>query len=143
MANIKLDIVTAERVVFSEDVDMVVAPGVEGQLGVLPHHAPLMTMLMPGELYVKKGGEEFYLAISGGFLEVRPDRVIVLADSAERVEEIDIARAEEAKRRAEERLKTQPPEADSSRAEAALRRSLARLDVVARRRRRRPTGQPG
>ena len=143
MANIKLDIVTAERVVFSDDVDMVVAPGVEGQLGVLPHHAPLMTMLMPGELWVRKGGEEFYLAISGGFLEVRPDRIIVLADSAERVEEIDVARAEEAKRRAEERLKTHPPEADLSRAEAALRRSIARLGVVERRRRKRPTGQPG
>jgi len=92
MSGIKLDIVTAERVVFSEDVDVVVAPGVEGQLGILPHHTPLMTMLQPGELRVKKGGEEFFLAISGGFLEVRPDRVIVLADAAERVEEIDVAR---------------------------------------------------
>ncbi len=136
MATIKLDIVTAERVVFSEDVDMVVAPGVEGQLGVLPHHAPLMTMLTPGELWVRKGSEEFYLAISGGFLEVRPDRIIVLADAAERVEEIDVARAEEAKRRAEERLHA--PEADEARAEAALRRSLARLKVVERRRKRRP-----
>jgi F-type H+-transporting ATPase subunit epsilon len=138
MTTIKLDIVTAERVVFSEDVDMVVAPGVEGQLGLLPHHAPLMTMLTPGELCVRKSGEEFYLAISGGFLEVRPDRIIVLADAAERVEEIDIARAEEAKQRAEERLKTHPPEADEARAEAALRRSLARIKVVERRRKRRP-----
>ena len=136
MATIKLDIVTAERVVFSEDVDMVVAPGVEGQLGVLPHHTPLMTMLTPGELCVRRGGEEFYLAISGGFLEVRPDRVIILADAAERVEEIDIARAEEAKRRAEERLHA--PGADEARTEAALRRSLARLKVVERRRKRRP-----
>ena len=104
MSSIRLDIVTAERVVFSEDVDVVVAPGVEGQLGILPHHAPLMTTLQPGELRVKKGGEEFSLAISGGFLEVRPDRVIVLADTAERAEEIDVARAEEAKRRAEESL---------------------------------------
>jgi F-type H+-transporting ATPase subunit epsilon len=136
MATIKLDIVTAERVVFSEDVDMVVAPGVEGQLGVLPHHTPLMTMLTPGELRVRKGDEEFYLAISGGFLEVRPDRVIVLADAAERVEEIDVARAEEAKRRAEERLHA--PGTDEARAEAALRRSLARLKVVERRRKRRP-----
>ncbi len=136
MATIKLDIVTAERVVFSEDVDMVVAPGVEGQLGVLPHHTPLMTMLTPGELRVRKGGEEFYLAISGGFLEVRPDRIIVLADAAERVEEIDVARAEEAKRRAEERLHV--PGTDEARAEAALRRSLARLKVVERRRKRRP-----
>ena len=82
MATIKLDIVSAERLVFSEDVTEVVAPGVAGQLGILPHHAPLMTMLQPGELLVRKDGEEVVLAISGGFLEVRPDRVIVLADAA-------------------------------------------------------------
>ena len=138
MPNIKLDIVTAEGVVFSEDVDVVVAPGVEGQLGILPHHAPLMTMLQPGELLVRKGGEEFFLAVSGGFLEVRPDRIIVLADTAERVEEIDIARAEEAKRRAEERLRQLAPDIDTARAEAALRRSLIRLKVAEKRRRRRP-----
>lgn len=132
----RLEVVTAERVVFSDDVDMVIAPGVEGQLGILPHHAPLMTMLTPGELLVRKGGEEFYLAISGGFLEVRPDRVIILADAAERAEEIDIARAEAAKKRAEERLKHPTPEIDLARAEAALRRSLARLKVVERRRKR-------
>ncbi len=138
MSGIKLDIVTAERVVFSEDVDVVVAPGVEGQLGILPHHTPLMTMLQPGELRVKKGGEEFFLAISGGFLEVRPDRVIVLADAAERVEEIDVARAEEAKRRAEERLSQRAPDLDVARVEAGLRRALARLEVVQRRKRRKP-----
>ena len=143
MATTRLDIVTAERVVFSDNVDLVVAPGVEGQLGILPHHAPLMTMLLPGELVVRKGGEEFSLVISGGFLEVRPDRIIILADAAERVEEIDVARAEEAKRRAEERLRTQPPEADMARAEAALRRSLARLKVVERRRKRKPGGPTG
>jgi len=137
----RLDIVTAEREVFSDEVDEVVAPGVEGQLGILPHHAPLMTTLLPGELLVKKGGEEFYLAISGGFIEVRPDRIIVLADAAERVEEIDIARAEEAKRRAEERLAERPPGVDMARAEAALRRSLIRLRVAERRRRRRPSVQ--
>ena len=138
MSSIKLDIVTAERVVFSEDVDVVVAPGVEGQLGILPHHTPLMTMLQPGELRVRKGGEEFFLVISGGFLEVRPDRIIVLADTAERVEEIDVARAEEAKRRAQERLKERGPGLDMARAEAGLRRALARLEVVQRRKRRKP-----
>lgn len=138
MATTRLDVVTAEREVFSDDVDEVIAPGVEGQLGILPHHAPLMTTLLPGELLIKKGGEEFYLAISGGFIEVRPDRIIVLADAAERVEEIDIARAEEAKRRAEEKLAEPIPGVDMARAEAALRRSLARLRVVERRRRRRP-----
>jgi F-type H+-transporting ATPase subunit epsilon len=136
MATTRLEIVTAERVVFSGDVDVVVAPGVEGQLGILPHHAPLMTMLLPGELRVRGGGEEFSLAISGGFLEVRPDRIIVLADAAERAEEIDIARAEAAKRRAEEQLKHPTPAVDIAQAEAALRRSLARLKVVERRRRR-------
>jgi F-type H+-transporting ATPase subunit epsilon len=136
MATTRLEIVSAERVVFSDDVEVVVAPGVEGQLGILPHHAPLMTMLLPGELLVKKGGEEFYMAISGGFLEVRPDRIIVLADAAERAEEIDIARAEAAKQRAEERLKHPTPEVDTTRAEAALRRAVARLQVGQRRRRR-------
>jgi len=142
MATTRLEIVTAEGVVFSDDVDVVVAPGVEGQLGILPHHAPLMTMLQPGELLVKRGGEEFFLAISGGFLEVRPDRIIVLADAAERAEEIDIARAEAAKRRAEELLKSHPPEVDAARAEAALLRSLARLKVVGRRRKK-PAAPPG
>jgi F-type H+-transporting ATPase subunit epsilon len=142
MATTRLEIVTAERVVFSEDVDVVIASGIEGQLGVLPHHAPLMTTLEPGELLVRKGGDEFALAITGGFVEVRPDRIIILADAAERVEEIDVARAEEAKRRAEERLKERAPEVDLLRAEAALRRSLARLDVVARRKRRSKTQPP-
>jgi F-type H+-transporting ATPase subunit epsilon len=133
---IRLDIVTAERVVFSEEVDVVVAPGIEGQLGVLPHHAPLMTMLQPGELLARKGGEEIAMAISGGFLEVRPDRIIVLADAAERAEEIDIARAEAAKRRAEERLHLRAPDVDAAMAEAALRRSMVRLKVAEKRKRR-------
>ena len=138
MSSLRLDIVTAERVVFSEEVNVVVAPGVEGQLGILPHHAPLMTTLQPGELRVRKGGEEFSLAISGGFLEARPDRVIVLADAAERSEEVDIARAEEAKRRAQEELSRRLPEVDAARAEAALRRSLIRLNVAEKRRKRKP-----
>ena len=138
MATIRLDVVTAEGAVYSEDVDVVVAPGVEGQLGILPHHAPLMTVLQPGELRARKGGEELILAITGGFLEVRPDRVIVLADAAERAEEIDIARAEEAKRRAQEHLRERTPGVDLFRAEASLRRALARLEVVQRRRKRRP-----
>jgi len=138
MSTIKLDIVTAERVVFSDEVDVVVVPGVEGQLGILPHHAPLMTMLQPGELLVRKGGEEFCIAVTGGFLEVRPDRVIILADAAERAEEIDIHRAEEAKRRAEERLSEHAPGADMAQAEAALRRALVRIEVVRRRKKRKP-----
>ena len=140
MSSIRLDIVTAEQVVYSDEVSMVIAPGIEGQLGILPHHAPLMTTLQPGELRVRKDGEEFSLAISGGFLEVRPDRIIVLADAAERAEEIDIARAEEAKRRAEERLRERTPEVDAAQVEVALRRALTRLQVVKRRQKRRARG---
>ena len=136
MATLRLEIVTAERTVFADDVSEVVAWGVEGQLGILPHHAPLMTMLQPGDLLIKKDDEEHYLAISGGFLEVRPDKVIILADACERAEEIDVERAEAARRRAEEILKTRPPEMDTAAAEAALRRSLARIKVAERRRRR-------
>ncbi len=136
MSSIRLDIVTAERLVFSEDVEVIVAPGIDGQLGILPHHAPLMTMLQPGELLIRKKGEELRLAISGGFLEVRPDRVIILADAAERAEQIDIRRAEEAMRRAQEQLSQPTPEVDMAQAEAALHRSLARLKVAERRRRR-------
>ncbi len=144
MAGIRLDIVTAERVVFSEEVDIILAPGAEGQLGILPHHAPLMTILQPGELRVRKGGEEIPMAISGGFLEVRPDRVIVLADSAERAEEIDVARAEEAKRRAQERLAKPAPGVDTNRADIALHRALARLKVVEKAaRKRRQEYRPG
>ena len=139
MSSIRLDVVTAERMVFSDDVEIVIAPGVQGQLGILPHHAPLMTMLQPGELRMRQGGEEFSLAVSGGFLEVRPDRVTVLADTAERAEEIDIARAEAAKRRAEEQLAAK---VDVASAEAALRRAMVRLRVGEKRRRRRPEAPP-
>jgi len=139
VATFRLEVVTAERMVFADDVNGVVAWGVEGQLGILPHHAPLMTMLRPGDLVIKRDNEEEYLALSGGFLEVRPDKVIVLADACERAEEIDVARAEAAKRRAEETLKERPPEVDTAAAEAALLRSLARLRV-AEKRRRRPRG---
>jgi len=132
---IKLEIITAERQVLSDDVNTVVAPGVEGELGVLPHHAPLITILKPGEVLVRKDGQETYLFVSGGFLEVRPDKIIILADASERADEIDIERAEEAKHRAEERLKTQPPELDTARAQAALLRSLVRLRIAERRRR--------
>jgi F-type H+-transporting ATPase subunit epsilon len=135
MATLKLEVITAERQVFADDVNIVVAPGIEGELGILPHHAPLMTILKPGELLIRKDGNETYMAISGGFLEIRPDKVIILADACERAEEIDITRAEEAKRRAEERLKTQPPGLDMARAQAALLRSLVRLRVAERRRR--------
>jgi F-type H+-transporting ATPase subunit epsilon len=135
MATIKLEIITAERQVLSDDVNIVVAPGVEGELGILPHHAPLITMLKPGEVLIRKDSEETYLFVSGGFLEVRPDKIIILADASERSEEIDIERAEAAKHRAEESLKTRIPEVDVAQTQAALLRALIRLRVAERRRR--------
>jgi F-type H+-transporting ATPase subunit epsilon len=135
MATFKLEIVTAERMVFSDDVTAVIAWGIQGQLGILPHHAPLVTILQPGDILIRKDKEEEYFAISGGFLEVRPDKVVVLADACERAEEIDIARAEEALRRAQETMKGAPAGIEAGVAEAALRRSLARLKVAERKRR--------
>jgi len=135
MPTIKLEIVTAERQVFSGDVTTIIAEGSEGQMTVLPKHAPLITMLAPGELVIRKDGDEQYMVISGGFMEVMPEKVIVLADACERSDEIDLDRAAAAKQRAEERLKSLGPDIDQSRAEAALRRSLARLRVAEKHRR--------
>jgi F-type H+-transporting ATPase subunit epsilon len=138
VATFKLEIVTAERMIFSDDVSAVIAWGVQGQLAILPHHAPLMTMLQPGDLMIRKDKEEEYVVITGGFLEVRPDKVIILADACERIDEIDIARAEEAKKRAQETMKAAPLTAEAASAEASLRRSLARLKVAEKRRRKPP-----
>jgi F-type H+-transporting ATPase subunit epsilon len=135
---IKVDIVTAERLVFSEDADIVMVPGVDGELGILPHHAPIMTMIKPGEVLVRKCAEEYSLAVSGGFLEVKPDHITILADAAERADEIDIARAEAAKKRAEENLTNRTAETDNANAEASLRRALARLKVAEKRHLRKP-----
>jgi F-type H+-transporting ATPase subunit epsilon len=134
---IKLEIVTVEGQVYSGDVDFVSAPGVMGTLGILPKHSPLLTALEVGELRFKKGDEEERFAVGGGFMEVRPDKVIVLADTAERAEEIDLERASAARQRAERLLKERPPGVDMSAIEGALRRSRIRLKV-GRRRRRRP-----
>ena len=140
MAELRLEIVTAERVVYSEDIDILVAPGIDGELGILPSHAPLLTMLNPGEIRVVKDGEEIYMAVSGGFLEVIGNRVTVLADTAERAEEIDVERSEEAIRLAQESIASAPGEADLERAMATIRRSQARLRVARRRRRRTGAG---
>ena len=143
MATIQLEVVSAERLVFSGEVEKVVAPGAQGQLGVLPHHAPLMTLLDPGELMVTQDGGEICIAVTGGFMEVRPDHIIVLADAAERADEIDVNRAEEAKRRAEERLQSKVSEVELAQAEVALKRSLLRLKAAERTGgRRRQTGGP-
>ncbi|MBI2858621.1 MAG: F0F1 ATP synthase subunit epsilon [Chloroflexi bacterium] len=136
MATLKLEIVTVEGVIYSNDVDVVVLPGIEGQLGILPHHAPLMTIIEPGQIMIRKDGVETDIAVTGGYVEVRPDKVIILADSAERAEEIDLTRAEEAKKRAEERLKMGGQAVDLARAEAALRRSMIRIKVAELARRR-------
>ncbi|MCL2706992.1 MAG: F0F1 ATP synthase subunit epsilon [Dehalococcoidia bacterium] len=138
MSKIKLDIVTAERMVFSEEVEEVIVPGIDGELGILPYHAPLMTILSSGELQIRQEGTEVNLAVSGGFIDVRPDHIIILADSAERAEEIDISRAEEARRRAEQ-AKTDASSGsaeDALAAEASLKRALTRLKVARRRRER-------
>ena len=132
---IRCDVVSVERIVFSDDVDMVLAPGIEGELGILPHHAPLMTALVPGEIVIRKTGQEDVLmAVGGGFMEVRPDRVTILADSAERAEEIDVSRAEAARQSAQQLLSGRPSGVDIVRAENALRRSQIRLKVARRRR---------
>jgi len=143
MATIQLEVVSAERLVFSGEVEKVVAPGAQGQLGILPHHAPLMTMLDPGELMVTQDGGEICITVTGGFMEVRPDHIIVLADAAERADEIDIDRAEEAKRRAEERLQSKVADMDLAKAEVALKRSLVRLKAAQRMGGRRPSRPPG
>jgi len=130
-----LEIVTSERTVFSGDVDMVTVPGAGGVMGVLPQHAPVLSTLRPGELRVKIGNEVQEFAIGGGFVDIHDNRVIILADSAERADEIDIARAEAARARAQELLKNPPPnKEDLFKLEAALRRSTVRLNVAARRR---------
>ncbi len=136
MPKLNVEVVSAERVVFTGEADMVVAPGADGVLGILPRHASLLTSLRPGVLRIQQGNDETVMAVSGGFLEVNNNRVEVLTDAAEHAEEIDSARAEEARRRAEQALAASASRAQVEQAEAALRRSLARLKVAEMRRRR-------
>jgi F-type H+-transporting ATPase subunit epsilon len=134
---IRLEIVTLERLVVSEDVDYVSAPAIDGVVGILPRHEPLLTALAVGELRYKKGNEELSFAIGGGFMEVRPDKVTVLADAAESSDEINEQQAEEARRRAQELL-AQKPESDAQAAalEHAIRRAEVQLKVARKERRR-------
>ncbi|TMF81809.1 MAG: F0F1 ATP synthase subunit epsilon [Chloroflexi bacterium] len=133
-----LEVITPERKVYEDDVDMVVAPATDGYVGILPHHAPLFTTLGPGEFKVKRGGIEEVLAVFGGFMDVRADRVVVLTDAAEHAEEIDATRAQEARDRAQQVLAAGPASAaDEQRARAELQRALVRLRVSESRRRRR------
>jgi len=139
----RLEVVTPERIVLEDDAEIVIARGIEGELGILHGHERLITPLDTGELVYRADGEEHYLAISGGFLEVTPDKVIVLADVAERSDEIDSARAEAARMRAEEQLAEHRGTELEASAAAALQQALLRLRVAGRRRHERPGIRPG
>ncbi len=131
---IRCEIVSQDRIVFQGDVDIVVLPGVEGVMGILPNHAPLLSVLQYGYITVRMGREEEVFTVAGGVVEVQPDQVTVLAEAAENVEEIDVQRAEAARRRAEEALQKESG-GDSDRQltlQAALRRSMLRLDAARR-----------
>jgi F-type H+-transporting ATPase subunit epsilon len=132
-----LEIVTAERVVLSDEVDQVNVPTKDGRVGILPRHAPLLTVLDTGEMDILKGGERTPYALSGGFMEVHANRVTILADTVERADEIDEARAERARQLAEERLAQQLNEQDAAIAEGELRRAMVRLRVAQLKRERR------
>ena len=136
---IQLEIVTPERLAYSDSVDAVVLPGSEGELGVLPHHAPLVTRLGVGELRIRKGTEEESFAIVGGFLQVRPDKVVVMAETADMASEIDLEKANEARREAEKAIETGFVEgADLAAARASLQQALLRIRVAERRHREGP-----
>ena len=145
MSTMQLEIITAEQQMYSDEVELLVAPGIEGQLGILPHHAPLMTALQPGEILIRKDGDETVFAVTGGFMEVMGNKVTILADACERSEEIDEQRAQEAVDRANERIGSQESDMQLEQVVASLRRAQMRLNVVRRRRGRgSPTGMgPG
>ena len=131
-ATLKLEIVTPDAKVFSEDVDMVTLPGVEGEMGIYPQHVPLMTQIVPGEVVVRKGGQDSFLAIGEGFVEITGDNVSILADMAIRAENIDEAKAEEARRRAEARLAEVLDDEETATVQASLAHALAQLKVKRR-----------
>lgn len=136
---LKLEIVTPERLAYQDEVDMVLVPGIEGELGILPHHAPLVSLLGVGELKIRKAGAEESFAIVGGFLQVRPDKVVVMAETADLASDIDLERAQEARREAERALEAGFHEgADLASARAALQQALLRIRVAERRRREGP-----
>ena len=135
MANtLKLEIVTPEAKIYSEDVDMVTLPGVEGEMGIYPMHVPLMTQISSGELIAKKGGQDHFLAIGEGFVEITGDRVAVMTDMAIRADDIDEMKAEEARRRAEARLAERLTGEEQATVQASLLNSLAQLKVKRRQR---------
>ena len=131
-SHLQLQIVSADRSLVNERVDEVEIPGADGYFGVLPGHTPLLALLGTGELWYRQGQEKHYLAIAFGFAEVLPDRVTILAQVAERSDEIDVARAEAARKRAEQRMTAPPSDIDWERARAALLKALVRLQVASR-----------
>jgi F-type H+-transporting ATPase subunit epsilon len=135
-----LEIVTPERLAYSDTVDAVNLPGIEGELGVLPHHAPLVSMLGVGELRIRKGGAEESFAIVGGFLQVRPDKVVVMAETADMASEIDLEKAQQARREAEQALESgaRAEAVDLAAARASLQQALLRIRVAERRHREGP-----
>ena len=139
----RLEIVTAERIVLSDEVDQINVPGAAGRMGILARHEPLLTSLIPGELDIIKNGERTPFAISGGFMEVLPDHVTILADTAERADEIDEARAEAARRRAEELMRERRSDQEAMLAESQLRRAMVRLSVARLKRGGRRSGPGG
>jgi len=132
MATLKLEIVTPEAKVYSEDVDMVTLPGVEGEMGIYPMHVPLMTQVMAGEVIARKGGQDYFLAVGEGFVEITGERVAVMTDMAIKAENIDESKAEEARRRAEARLAEKLGDEEIASVNAALAHSLAQLKVKRR-----------
>ena len=134
MSTLHLEIVTPEALAYQAEVDGVVVPGVEGELGILPQHVPLMTQILPGELRIQQGGKELRLAVGEGFLEVRPDRVSILTDMAIRADDIDEVRAEEARQRAEARLAEKITDEEAARVSAALANVAIQLKVKRQRR---------
>jgi F-type H+-transporting ATPase subunit epsilon len=131
---LKLEIVTPEAKTYSEDVDMVTLPGVEGEMGVFPKHVPLVTQITSGEVIVRKGGKDYFLAVGEGFVEITGERVAIMTDMAIRAENVDEAKAEEARQRAEARLAEKLDDAESAMVSAALAHSLAQLKVKRRQR---------
>ena len=134
MATLKLEIVTPEAKIYSEDVDMVTLPGVEGEMGIYPMHIALMTQVTSGEIVARKGGQDYYLAVGEGFVEITGDRVAVLTDMAIKADDIDEQKAEEARKRAEARLSEKLSDEESATVQAALLNSLTQLNVKRRRR---------
>jgi F-type H+-transporting ATPase subunit epsilon len=134
MATLKLEIVTPEAKIYSEDVDMVTLPGTEGEMGIFPMHIPLMTQVAAGEICARRNGQDHFLAVGDGFAEITGDRVAILTDMAIKADDIDEAKAEEARKRAEARLSEKLSDEESATVQAALLNSLAQLKVKRRNR---------